>query len=265
MTIINCSSPSPTQTSSMTVLDTVFQPVIGTLGILGNLTACVLLTSTKRMSTFHQSLLTLTVVDILLAITILVDLQRFEINLENQIYIMMMPYVWNPLKNMLLIFQTFLIMSISKERYLAVSNPIKNFTSCNKDSFKTHFLTYILPAFTLAFVFNIPKFFETKLIKIERINEKTNNIEELYDWEITNLRLSPEYIFYYVHCARLLVTGLVPFLFLLASNMIIVRRICQPFLYTEEEDVRKAMRKQKNRYVLFRSRSHISSGSYLCY
>ena len=243
MTSDNCSLPTATESFTMIILDTFFLPTIGTLGILGNLAACVLLTSTKKISTFHQSLLTLTVVDILLVIVMLVDMQRFEMSLENQTYIMMMPFFWNPLKNFLLVLQTFLIMSISMERYRAVSEPIKNFTSFSKDSFKIHFLTYILPAFGLAFIFNIPKFFETKLVKVENIDQETFEVEEVYDWEITSLRLSPGYIFYYVHCSVLLVTGLLPFLFLLASNMMILRRMRQPFM-TRETNARK----QKNRF-----------------
>ena len=38
---------------------------------------------------------------------------------------MLLPYVWNPLKNILMTFETFLMMSITTERYLAIKNPIE--------------------------------------------------------------------------------------------------------------------------------------------
>ena len=38
---------------------------------------------------------------------------------------MLFPYVWNPFKNILMTFETFLMMSITTERYLAIKNPLE--------------------------------------------------------------------------------------------------------------------------------------------
>ena len=97
----------------------------------------------EMKSTFHHTLITLAVVDILFVITLMIDtqviitliidhenyhnsiLQRFDLNLNNQVFIMLFPYLWNPFKNILMTFETFLMMSITTERYLAIKNPLE--------------------------------------------------------------------------------------------------------------------------------------------
>ena len=51
--------------------------------------------------------------------------QRFDLDLNNQLFIILFPYVWNPFKNILMTFETFLMMSITTERYLAIKNPLE--------------------------------------------------------------------------------------------------------------------------------------------
>ena len=102
---------------------------------------------------------------------------------------MLLPYVWNPLKNILMTFETFLMMSITTERYLAIKNPIEyrlgevllvkvmivwshfvrlvtNQLICIHQqisylqwrySSSIHLAIYILPALLLSIIFNIPK------------------------------------------------------------------------------------------------------------
>ena len=52
-------------------------------------------------------------------------MQRWDLNINNQIFILLFPYVWNPFKNILMTFETFLMMSITTERYLAIKNPLE--------------------------------------------------------------------------------------------------------------------------------------------
>ena len=206
-------------------LEDVILPLVGLLGILGNLWAGGVLITSNTKSTFHQSLKALVAVDLLLVISMVVESQKLENDLDNQMFIFLIPYCWNPFKNTVLTFQTFLIMSISAERYLAVKKPIQFKITKVKNSTRIHFLTFILPALVLAFIFNIPKFFETKLVKIESFNIEANLTKELYDYEITSLRLNPDYIFYYIHLARLVVMGILPFLSLLVINVLIFKKV----------------------------------------
>ena len=75
-------------------------------------------------STFHHSLITLACVDILLVVTLMINSQNLQADLKNQTFILLFPYVWNPFQNILMTFETFLMMSISTERYLAISSPL---------------------------------------------------------------------------------------------------------------------------------------------
>ena len=51
--------------------------------------------------------------------------QNLDLDLKNQTFILLFPYVWNPSKNILMTFETFLMMSITTERYLATRNPLE--------------------------------------------------------------------------------------------------------------------------------------------
>ena len=95
-------------------------PVVAIVGMIGNLAAILILLRPEMKSTFHHSLITLAVVDILFVVTLLVDIQRFDLNIENQTFILFVPYFWNPFKNILMTFETFLMVSITTERYLAI-------------------------------------------------------------------------------------------------------------------------------------------------
>ena len=76
-------------------------------------------------STFHHTLITLAVTDILFLAVLIVDTKRFDLDLDNQMFIMLFPYVWNPCKNILMNFESFLMMSISTERFLAIRRPLE--------------------------------------------------------------------------------------------------------------------------------------------
>ena len=94
--------------------------MVAIVGMMGNLAAILILLRPEMKSTFHHSLITLAVVDILFVITLLIDIQRFDLNIENQMFILFFPYAWNPFKNILMTFETFLMVSITTERYLAI-------------------------------------------------------------------------------------------------------------------------------------------------
>ena len=178
----------------------------------------------EMKSTFHHTLISLALVDIIFVITLIIDTQRFDLNLNNQLFIFFFPYVWNPFKNILMTFETFLMMSITTERYLAIRRPLEYRLGRVRYSSTMHLAIYILPALLLSVVLNIPKFFETELVTIERTDARNVTVL-LIDYNITDLRLHPDYILYYTHWTRLLATGLLPFLYLLLVNGQIARRL----------------------------------------
>ena len=42
-------------------------------------------------------------------------MQRWDLDINNQIFIMLFPYVWNPFKNILMTFETFLMVRILRQ------------------------------------------------------------------------------------------------------------------------------------------------------
>ena len=76
-------------------------------------------------------------------------------------------------------------------------------------------MTFILPGFLFAFLINIPKFFEVELV----------SDEDKIDFRATQLRMDKNYIFYYTLWTRLLVTGIVPILYLVITNTIVIIKI----------------------------------------
>ena len=79
-------------------------------------------------STFHQSLVSLAAVEILFLVLIILD---HSLGLESPVYIALFPHLLNPLKNILMTCETYIIMSIALERLLAVCRPIQGLSVNN--------------------------------------------------------------------------------------------------------------------------------------
>ena len=73
----------------MTVPVQVCLPVVGCVGILGNLGAILILLRPEMKSTFHHTLITLAVVDLLFIITLIIDTKRFDLDLKNQVWVIL--------------------------------------------------------------------------------------------------------------------------------------------------------------------------------
>jgi hypothetical protein len=86
-------------------------------------------------------------------------------------------------------------------------------------------LKYTVPVVIFSVMFNLPKFFEFTLEKVEIENYLTNLTEIRLKVMPTDLRLDDNYVYYYVNWSRLVVTGLVPLLSLGVLNLAIYRYI----------------------------------------
>ena len=201
-------------------------PVVGSIGLMGNLGAILILRRPEMKSTFHHTLIALAIVDILFILMLITDTQNFDLDLDNQTYITLYPFLFYPLKHILMTFETFLMMSITTERFLATTNPLKYRVGALSHSSSIHLTIYILPALLLSTLLNVPKFLETKLVSRRR-TDATNMTSTVTDYTFTSLRTDPDYVFYYNHWTRLLATGAIPFLYLLVLNGLIARRVWQ--------------------------------------
>ena len=115
-------------------------------------------------------------------------------------------------------------MSIATDRFIGVLKPVFYRSQKLSYSRKTHFLIYLLPSVVSSILINIPKFLETELIIVNRTSEE-NITREVLDYEITSLRLDQDYVFYYINWTRLIFTGVIPFIYLIVVNMLIVLAI----------------------------------------
>ena len=165
-------------------MDRVALPTVGVMGVAGNVAAIGIICRRDRRSTFHQSLITLAVIDILFISILICDT---FCDTSSAFYVYMFPYFWNPMKNILMSWETFLMMSIATERFLAVCHPLLYRAHKVRHSPRVHMMTYILPSVIISIILNIPKFLETKLVT--RVFTDTRNItQEEIDFEITSLR-----------------------------------------------------------------------------
>ena len=74
-------------------------------------------------------------------------------------------------------------------------------------------LKYVVPVFTFAFVFNVPKFLEAKIVH----DNRTGDPNEPF-LMVTELRLDPSYAIYYNNWTRLAVLGIIPAVMLVFFN-----------------------------------------------
>ena len=133
-------------------------------------------------------------------------------------YILLFPYLMNPMKNITINCDSFLIMSIALERLLAVWKPIRYRTGIVRRSKRVHALVFILPPILVSTTINIPKFFETELY----VDSTTSQ----WDFRVTDLREDSNYIYYYILWFRNIVTGIIPIAFLIIVNGAII--FCLP-------------------------------------
>ena len=71
----NINADSVDEVMKLILLAQVLMPLVGVVGVLGNLGAILILMRPEMKSTFHHSLITLAIVDIIFVITLIVDTQ----------------------------------------------------------------------------------------------------------------------------------------------------------------------------------------------
>ena len=83
----------------------------------------------------------------------------------------------------------------------------------------------MLPVILFSVIFNLPKFFEYHLDKMEFFNVEKNKTEIHLKLNPTELRLNDNYVFYYINLSRLMVSGLFPLISLTFLNFAIYRYV----------------------------------------
>ena len=119
----DCSCPALSQLEiwSNYLLEGVSIPLVGSVGLLGNLAAIVVLSHPDMKSTFNQSLITLAIFEITFLVLLISD---HAVDITTELYIMMFPYLLYPLKNIMVSCESYLLVSIAMERLMAVVRPL---------------------------------------------------------------------------------------------------------------------------------------------
>ena len=205
-------------------------PLACGLGLFGNCVVTVfLILSDYKQSKFKQSLIALSISDILfLSVLLIEEHSSFAKECFGRLY----PYFWHPSRSILITFETYMIMSISLERFIALYRPLHYKTSIVNTSKKVHCFTFVVLPMIVSFLLNIPKYFEIEMVQQ---NSTSSSSQEKWKVELTNLRLNENYLYYYIYLTRLICTGVFPMLFLLVMNFLIFTVMC-----------RKKMNSQKN-------------------
>ena len=195
------------------ILREVSIPLVGSVGVVGNLAAIIVLIHPDMKSTFHQSLVTLAVFEILFLI---LQICSNGAHLKSELYLVLFPYFLYPLKSILISCESYLLVSIALERLIAVARPLWYRTARLRLSSWYHALVFILPTLVISVSINIPKFFELKLASFN-VTDMNNITRESKGCLLTSFRLHPDYSEYYI-LTRLLGTSVLPILFLLLIN-----------------------------------------------
>ena len=217
---------------------------VASTGLFGNILALYSINRQRAKSTFNQSLTALAISDILFLSVVIVDSVP---NIRTSDMGLAFPFFWHPLRTMLISFEAFLMMSISTERFLAVFKPIQYKSYKMSQSPAIHFTIFIVPTVLISFAINIPKFLEFEA-KFQNEAVSANETIEVLVIEMSSLRLDPDYIFYYTHLARLICTGVVPMIFLTATNLAIWRVITQDTKMQSQNSVKVP---RKSSFALF--------------
>ena len=89
-------------------------------------------------------------------------------------------------------------------------------------------LKFTVPACIASIIFNLPKFFESRVVLIEKSDGSM--VSEI---DVTELRKNPTYAIYYNCWARIIVTGLIPIVLLIYFNYKVYKDVkVSPFFIT---------------------------------
>ncbi|KAF6205268.1 hypothetical protein GE061_019437 [Apolygus lucorum] len=202
---------------------------IGLLGILGNILSTMALIRPKsRINSFNYLLLCLVSWDTVL---IVLSISLFGIPVFSDsgqpffeyyfhtIYPILTPKVLYPVACIAQTSILFLTLTITLERFVAISYPMKAKSICTTG--RTHMIVMCVILFSI--IYNIPRFFEfTTIHKYDELSNKT-----ILQIEWTELRCNHNYISFYINWLSLCFLSLLPFSILAVLNTSIYLKGCK--------------------------------------
>ncbi|XP_040565771.1 FMRFamide receptor [Lepeophtheirus salmonis] len=198
------------------------QAILCVIGIIGNCIAIPVLCSKKLDSVFYRLLVCLALSDNVYLICALLESFRSHLDVPWDIDTHTILYVHAiyPIHNIVLCCSIYITAAIAFERYMAVCKPVVYHNHMMRNGHSSWFralIYYMIPVLLFCIIINIPKFMELEI-------EAFPNVEGVA-LKPTKLRLDANYIIYYHHYTRLLVTGLIPFSSLAFCNFNIYKSV----------------------------------------
>jgi len=140
------------------IVESVLLPVIGSLGVTGNLISIMVLSKKEFRETFHKLLICLAVDDIVFIIcAIFTCIVRTHSLLEGDLWYIFEPIFLFliPLGSCALVTSMYLTVSISVERYIGICYPLQSRVFGHR-----RLIFYLMPVLAFSLLFNLPKFLE---------------------------------------------------------------------------------------------------------
>ena len=210
----------------------------------------------ENANIFYQMLISLLCFDILVLVTWMNLSLSLAFKLNNVVIMHMFPYFSYPLPLIAITASTFMTVAIAHERYLAVRDPLKYSQHMKTPKLQGQRLRlYLFIVILISVAFNFPHFIELEVryvddsligkngtdlchpntsdaTAIESVNATNNVIEDIK----SNATFSPMfcytalgenryYLNYYRNWAKLIVTGIIPFVLLIFFNTYIYKAI----------------------------------------
>ena len=209
---------------------------VGVFGLVMNIVALHILSKEKLYRKFFNKLLIyLIVFDTCFILDRIYE--SYVLNMIEVDYCSWQGYgmlVLYPFRQIMLCCSIYITVALALERYLAMHNPITYRRNSITKSDRKRLLKYLIPIIIFSLIFTIPLFFTFKIeshavqsinnaVKGTKINEvrfdKQNETSRIVRCiEPTRLRKNKKFILWYMNVARLLVTGIVPFLSIVIFN-----------------------------------------------
>jgi hypothetical protein len=182
---------------------------VGSVGILGNLIAILVLHLEKKTTTssssFNRLLAMLATFDTIFILFTLMDYSLARVFFwpwarDSEVWVYLIPKVLYPLNNMTFCCSIYLTVMLAWERYLAVCHP-NHYRMVNRAQagYTRTLLVYVLPVVLFSIVLNIPKFLETELVYDDyeaalSANKATASMGIEKDTEFDSLLLEDSYL-----------------------------------------------------------------------
>ena len=208
---------------------------IASSGILLNTIAIYILCNERmRSSFFNRLLVCLAIVDSLfLANAMFYSLAMNLIEFPSSDHLFIFVNFVYPARNILMCSSIYLTVGLACERYTSATNPYLQRTRQNTNTCY-RLLLYIIPVFTFAIMYNIPKFLDLNL-KEDTSNCSMNSVNETMksncstEFTIvpTEIRNHYDYILWYINISNLVVTGAIPCVLLTYFNYNIYKSLKQ--------------------------------------